>query len=54
LLFYREGVFVLARCAIVILCIDVGKYVVPDVRTLRYVVRGLKFETTACIMARVY
>ena len=54
LLLYREGVFVLARCAFVILCSDVGKYVVSDVWTLRYVVRGLKFETTACIMACVY
>jgi hypothetical protein len=51
---YREGVFVLARCAFVILCIDVGKYLVSDVWALRYVARGLKFKTTACIMARVY
>jgi hypothetical protein len=42
---YREGVFVLARCALVVLCIDVGKYIASDVCNLRYVARGLKFET---------
>jgi len=52
LLLYREGVFVLARCALVVLCIDVGKYIVSDVWS--YVARGLKFETTAHSMARVY
>ena len=50
LLLYREGVCVLARCAF--LCIDVGKYIVSDVWS--YVARGLKFETTAHSMARVY